>query len=257
MTNEETPTKPEGADPAGLTEKLTPRGERRWAVVGCVGCTGFLVFGLLLTILGIKSAQVPEAVWSQLHAYMEFEGEPEGFAPLFVVPFFDSRQIVFYRESDKALVFVQEFSGRERETFDESLDAEFIDAIDGYDQVTSGTLTLQEREVDFVRYTDRGTFENPSAPGDGVRDWLLDTLGMEQHDISGVMDSGQPAAVVRIRFSGDADQGGTMLMVRTQGTAPMDVPALEDLFQPFDLWAHVGSAPVFVPPVEDPETQPE
>ncbi|MDG1499483.1 MAG: hypothetical protein P8N31_02525 [Planctomycetota bacterium] len=258
MTTEEKTAKvPEGADPAGLTVKLTPRGERRWAVVGCVGCTGFLVLGLLLTILGIKAAQAPEAVWSQLHAYMDFEGQPEGFEPLFVVPFFDSRQIVFYRDVDKALVFVQEFSGRERETFDEALDPVFVESIDGYDEVTSGTLLLQGREVDFVRYTDRGTFENPSAPGDGAREWLLSALGMQQHNIADIMDSDQPAVVVRIRFSGDADQGGTMLMVRTQGTTPMDEPALEDLFQDFDLWAHVGSAPVFIPPTEEPETPPK
>jgi hypothetical protein len=123
--------------------------------------------------------------------------------------------------------------------------------------VTSGTLMLQDREVDFVRYTDRGTFENPSAPGDGAREWLLGALGMEQHNIADIMDSDQSAAVVRIRFSGEADQGGTMLMVRTLGTKPMDEPALEDLFQDFDLWARVGSAPVFVPLPEDLETPPK
>jgi hypothetical protein len=241
---------PPGADPAGLTKKLTPTGERRWAVVGCLGCSGFLVLGLLLTVLGIKSAQTPEAVWSQLHAYMEFEGDPEGFEPLFVVPFFDSRQIVFYRVSDNALVFIQEYSGRERESFDEALDLEFVASLEGYTGVSEGTLMLQEREVDFVRFTDSGTFRNASAAGDGVRDWLLNALGMEQHKIAEIVDSDQPAAVIRIRFSGEADAGGTILVVRSHDAKPMNQASLEALFQPFDLWAHVGSAPVFVPPVE-------
>ena len=236
-----------GADPAGLTQKLTPKGERRWALTGCIGCTGFLVLGILMTILGVRSAQTPAAVWSQLRTYMAFEGAPENFEPLFVVPFFDSRQIVFTRKSDSALVFVQEYSGRERETFEEALDAGFVAELDGFLQVKSDTLSLQGREVDALRYIDQGTFQNASSSADGFRDWLLSAMGMEQNAIADIVDIEQPASVIRIRFSGAADRGGTILMVRSVGTAPMDEAALEDLFAPFDLWAHVGSVPVLFP----------
>jgi hypothetical protein len=238
---------PAGADPAGLTEKLTPKGERRWAVTGCLGCSGFLVLGLLLTVLGVKSAQSPEAVWSQLQTYMSFEGEPEGYEPLFVVPFFDSRQIVFMRTSDSALVFVQEFSGRERETFEDAFDPEFLAGLEGYLQVTSEVLSLQGRQVEAVRYIDQGTFTNASSTADGFRDWLLSAIGMERNAIADITDVGRPAAVVRIRFSGAADAGGTILMVRSLGESPLDVQGLEELFSPFDLWAHVDSVPVLLP----------
>jgi hypothetical protein len=238
---------PEGADPKGLTKKMSSRSERRWAVTGCVGCMGFMVLAVLFTILGVKAAQSPDAVWGQLRTYMDFEGEPDGFAPLYVVPFFDSRQVVFYRESDTTLVFVQEYSGRERDRFDEALDVEFVAAQDSAEDASAGTLTLQDREVDYVRFTYPGDFLATASTDEGFRTWLLEKLGMQRHEISDIVDSTKPSATLRLRFSTAADVGGTILMVSSTGTEQLDEAALEELFAPFDLWAHVGSTPVLVP----------
>jgi hypothetical protein len=230
-----------------MVAKLTPRGERRWAVAGCFGCLGFALLTVLLTVLGVKTAQAPEAVWSQLHAYMEFEGEPAGYVPIFVLPFFDSRQIAFFRESDRTQILLQEYSGRERERFDEALDPEIVSAVEGLYDVSVETMNLQGRDVDCLRYSGLETDLNEGGAADSFRDWLLSSLGLSP---AGVTDVQMPAAVIRIRFSSEADSGGTILMVRSPDLVPMDRDALEELFAPFDLWAHVGSAPVFVPPTD-------
>ena len=146
---------------------LSQESQKRWAIGGCVGCLGFLILAVGLSILSVKRALAPGNVWGQLSAYMGVEPEapPEGYRALFVLPFFDQRQIAFYRESDNAQVLLQEYSGRVREDFDLAFDVEHLEALDGVGLVEAGTLTLQGREVDVVRFV----APRCSSPSPGAR----------------------------------------------------------------------------------------
>ena len=236
---------------AGDAPTLSGKSQRRWAIGGCFGCLGFAVLTAGLSLLGVKNALAPENVWGQLSAYMGFDLEqpPAGYVPLFVLPFFDQRQIAFYRESDQTQVLLQEYSGRTREDFDLAFDVEALEAMEGIGEVEAVLLTLQGREVEAVRFVGAENLEPEATREGGVRGWIVETFDLAPEDLP-VFRRDTP--VVRIRFSGGADFGGTTLNVRAPSATPLDEAALEDFFEPFDLWSRVDSAPAFV----DPEAQP-
>ena len=178
------------------------------------------------------------------------EAPPEGYRALFVLPFFDQRQIAFYRESDSAQVLLQEYSGRVREDFDLAFDVEHLEGLAGVGMVEAGTLTLQGREVEVVRFVGAEVLEPEATREGGLRGWIVDTFDLRPADLP---DFRRDTPVVRIRFSGDADAGGTTLNLRAPTSEPFTEADLEELLAPFDLWTRVGSAPVFVDPDATPE----
>jgi len=226
---------------------LSQESQKRWAIGGCVGCLGFLILAVGLSILSVKRALAPGNVWGQLSAYMGVEPEapPEGYRALFVLPFFDQRQIAFYRESDNAQVLLQEYSGRVREDFDLAFDVEHLEALDGVGLVEAGTLTLQGREVDVVRFVGAEVLEPEPRREGGLRGWVVETFDLRPEDMP---EFRRDTPVVRIRFSGSGDAGGTTLNLRAPTGEPFTEADLEELLAPFDLWTKVGSAPVFVDP---------
>nr|MBC8451366.1 hypothetical protein [Planctomycetota bacterium] len=130
---------------------LSKASQKRWALGGCLGCSGFALLAFVLALVGVKRSLQPENVWAQLSAYVDFEAPPEGFQALFVVPFFDQRQIAFYRVADKTEVILEEYSSRMREDFDEAFSvAKLIEG--GARSVKTGTLRLQGRDVEYVTF---------------------------------------------------------------------------------------------------------
>ena len=231
---------------------LSRASQKRWAVGGCVGCLGFVVLAASLSLLSVKNALAPANVWGQLSAYVGLDPEapPEGYRPLFVLPFFDQRQIAFYRASDETQVLVQEYSGRVREDFDLAFDVEHLAGLPGIGQAAADTLTLQGREVEAVRFLGAEELEPEAVNEGGLRGWIVDTFDLRPDDLP-VFRRDTP--VVRIRFSGAGDAGGTTLNVRSATARPLTEADLEELLAPFDLWRHVDSAPQFVDPDATPE----
>lgn len=229
---------------------LSKASQKRWALGGCLGCSGFALLAFVLALVGVKRSLQPENVWAQLSAYVDFEAPPEGFQALFVVPFFDQRQIAFYRVADKTEVILEEYSSRMREDFDEAFSvAKLIEG--GARSVKTGTLRLQGRDVEYVTFLGgetaaKGGTRAPEERG-GLQGWILETFALAPEDPP-VFPLDTP--ILRMRFSGASDSGGTVLMVRSPGAEPMTAAQLEDLFTPFDLWSRVDSTPA--PPPKDP-----
>lgn len=241
----------DGAKPQPLS--LSRKSQKRWAIGGCFGCFGFASLAFILAVLGVKTSLEPGRVWTELSAYMDFETPPKGFKSLFVVPFFDQRQIAFYREADKTHVMLQEYSGRVREDFDDAFDVEILKA-GGATEIESGSFKLQGREVAFVRFLGgaAGNQEMPKAGEvrSGMQGMILDAFNMLPEDPP-TFPVGTP--LIRMRFSGVNDNGGTLIMVRAPTLAVMTVADLSDLFAPFDLWSQVDSAPKAPEPLESKE----
>jgi len=229
---------------------LSKASQKRWAIGGCLGCSGFLVMAFVLALVGVKRSLQPDNVWAQLSAYLGFEAPPEGFEALFVVPFFDQRQIAFYRTSDNTEVILEEFSSRVREDFDDAFSVDELIA-SGARGVTAGAYELQGRQVEYVTFRGGaeaalGATRSPEERG-GIQAWILDTFGLAPVDPP-LFPLDTP--IVRLRFSGASDSGGTVLMVRSPTSVALTQAELEALFAPFDLWSRVDSAPP--PPPKDP-----
>lgn len=233
---------------------LSKASQKRWALGGCLGCGGFMLLAVVMAVVGFKRSIEPANVWGQLSAYMSFEDPPEGFEPLFVVSFFDQRQVAFYRASDLTEVIVMEFTGRVREGFEDAFDVDKL-AAEGASEVTEGVLQLQGHEVPFVTFVGGAAAGSGAAARveqrDGLQGTLLEALGLLP-DEPPVFPEGTP--IMHLRFSGAADSGGTLLIVRAPTLAVPTEAELEALFAPFDLWSRVGSAPL--PPV-NPEELPD
>lgn len=235
-------------------EVLTRPAQKRWALFGCFGCSGFIALTVVLSLLGFRNALQPDNVWSQLHAYMDFEAPPEGFTPLFEVSFFDQRQIAFYRTADRTQVVLQEFTSRVREDFDEAFDKDVVEQ-DGTEVIESGTLELQGRPVEYIMFLGDGgdELDHIDSIKTSRRGKLLDWLGLLPKDLP-VFATHTP--VYQLRFSGANDGGGTLLIVRAPTIAPLKPADFEALFAPFDLWAFVDSAPVAPPDPNQTEPTP-
>jgi len=222
---------------------LSRKSQKRWAFGGCLGCGGFMALALVMALIGFKRSLDPQNIWAQLSAYMDFESPPEGFEPLFVMSFFDQRQIAFYRPEDMTEVILMEYTGRVREGFEDAFDVDNLKE-SGSLVVEQGTMVLQGREVQTVSFS--GGAAAGAMPADagerktGLQGKLLKTFGLLPEDPP-VFRKDTP--ILHLRFSGDSDSGGTLLVVRAPTEAPLTQADLEALFVPFDLWSQVDSAP--------------
>jgi hypothetical protein len=201
--------------------------------------------------VGFKRSLDPANIWSQLSAYMDFEAPPEGFESLFVVSLFDQRQIAFYRKADKTEIILTEFTGRVREGFEDALDVDKLKE-GGASILASGPIELQGRMVDSITFiggvaAGTGQVAEDGAPG-GLQGKILETFGL-MPEAPPHFPEGTP--ILHLRFSGDSDSGGTLLVVRAPTSELLDAAALEALFEPFDLWSRVDSAPKPPPMTED------
>lgn len=242
----------QGAEPLVLSRES----QKRWAIGGCLGCFGFLVLAAVLALVGFKRSLDPDNIWSQLSAYMDFEVPPEGFEPLFVVSFFDQRQVAFYRPSDMTEVILMEFTGRVREGFEEAFDPEKLKQGGSVD-IVPGTVELQGREVQMV------TFRGGAAAGSMAADQGEHKTGLQGRvlELFGLLPEDPPVfpdntPILQLRFSGESDSGGTLLVVRSPTEVPLTGAELEELFAPFDLWSRVDSAPKPPPMTEDEPQEP-
>lgn len=222
---------------------LSRESQKRWALGGCLGCGGFLLLAFVLSLVGVKRSLDTGNVWSQLAAYMDFESPPAGFEALFVVSFFDQRQIAFYRVEDNTEVILMEYTGRVREGFEDAFDVDKLKE-GGSLVVSRDQIMLQGREVEAIRFSGGKAAGAGQAPDEESSNSLQGRVLR----LFGLMPENLPTfqldtPIIHLRFSGDSDSGGTLIIVRSPTDAPLSSEDLDQLFIPFDLWSQVDSAP--------------